>query len=165
MSKVFDAKKARGNPYYRPTLYDVIGLDPVQGVATGKAKIGDLVNRATRKARSADVSTEERHSRIAAVNTAKEILLQPGERVLLDFFILPTEVLASVCKQLAERFATGELPTQAVIGSFFPKQRFDDLIPESLDRFTHELQAIAPPKFFEEAESADGRLPLAVVEL
>jgi hypothetical protein len=163
MPFTFDATKSRLNPYTAPSLYEFVGLSSGLGVTMPERKIGESVRKAEVKARGTS-GVEERTAKISSVSAAKEILLQPAERVLLDFFLLPSDLVASVCKQLAERLNSGELPTQAAIGSFFPKKRFDDLLPDSLESFHLPTMKIEPPQFSNDPEADEARLPIAFVE-
>jgi hypothetical protein len=164
MPFTFDANRFRLNPYNSPSLYELVGLSPGLGVTMPERKIGESVRKAEVKARGTS-GVEERTAKISAVCAAKEILLQPAERVLLDFFLLPSDFVAVVCKQLADRLNTGELPTQAAIGSFFPKKRFDDLLPDSIASFHLPTAKVEPPQFSNDHEADEARLPIAVVEL
>ena len=152
------------NPYKQPGLYDTVGVDSRQGVTLGERRIGLRINEEERKAKRLK-SIPDKQARLDAVRIAKEILREPGARVLVDFFVIPDDVVGDVCREWAERLTRGPLPTHEVIASFFPKKRFDDLVPEDLGQFVSDVHAVPPRPIFDIDGGIEGALPLAVVEL
>jgi hypothetical protein len=149
------------NPYVYPTPYDVLGLK--KGLKATAAEIGRSYNDAIRKARRLR-DLKERTKRIKELDGAKAQLLKPEDRVLMDFFLLGNDVFVDLCQSYAQKLAGAELPVAKIIGPLYPKRRYDDLVPEALDKVVSEFPLIETPDFHDEPRDLP-RLQVAWIDL
>jgi hypothetical protein len=150
------------NPYHRPTPYEVLELK--QGPGATAKEIGKAVNDQKKKAKRIK-DTIERAKRLEELDSAKDRLLRPDDRVLFDFFILGDQVFAEICRGFGRRITGDTLNTDKVVGHLYPSQKYDDLVPEVLDKVPGELKLVESPEFYTALEAERVRLPLTEIDL
>jgi hypothetical protein len=149
------------NPYQSPTPYEVLGLK--QGVAATAREIGKAISDQQKKARRIK-DLKERAERLKEIDEAKARLLRPDDRVQIDFFILGNRIFADLCCSFGRKLIDGELNTSKIIGPLYPASKYDNLIPEPLEKLSGEFHLVDSPEFYDDPADR-GRLPLAQVDL
>ena len=147
------------NPYHRPTSYDVLGL--ADGPATPTREIGRVYNDQLRKSRTIR-DTGERSRRMDELKFARDRLLRPDDRVLLDFFLLGSDLFAALCTRYAREVSATPVAATEVLCDLYPIRRHDDLVPISPESLAEEFLRIKHEFFEEPSETA--RLPLMTSE-
>jgi hypothetical protein len=150
------------DPYRKPTPYDVLGLK--EGLAVNAKDIGKAYNDEKKKARLIK-DTAERAQRTAALDRARDELLRPDDRVLLDFFSLSSRLFADLCLHCSGKLA-GDLPPQTadLLGGLRSERAYDDLAPADLQSLEQPFQLTEAPDFHLEPHDLE-RLPLTDIEL
>src|SRR5207247_2176437 len=118
------------NPYEQPTAYEVLGLK--EGPKATLEDIARAYNEHKRKARLIK-DTKERAARLVELDRARDRLLRPDDRVLLDFFLLSDDLFADLCCRYAQQLSEVDLPVAEVIAALHGGWPYDDLVPEKLD--------------------------------
>lgn len=148
------------NPYHRPTPYDVLGL--ADGPAAPAREIGRVYNEQLRKARTIR-DTGERSRRMDELKSARDRLLRPDDRVLLDFFLLGGDLFAALCTRYADKILnTVTVSAAEVLGKLYRVRCHDDLLPNPPESLAEEILPVEPD-YFEELREAT-RLSLATLE-
>lgn len=150
---------AKFNPYHRPSSYDVLGL--ADGPATPTREIGRVYNDQLRKSRTIR-DTGERSRRMEELKLARDQLLRPDDRVLLDFFMVGGDLFNALCTRYAREVSATPVAAGEVLRELFPTRRHDDLLPLTPDALTEEFLSVEVQFFEEPGEAA--RLPLTTSE-
>jgi hypothetical protein len=132
------------NPYERPSPYEVLGLR--EGRGTSVEDVGRAYNEQKRKARLIK-DTKERAARQAELDRARDRLLRPDDRVLVDFFALGDDLLPELCCRYAEQMRHEGLPAAELIAGLHEGRPHDDLVPEDPDEAAGELPPLGAPAF------------------
>lgn len=156
------AARENYNPYRRPTAYEVLGIENSL-YATAREIGGKAYNNQKKKARLIR-DTKERARRMRELEEAKNQLLRPEDRILLDFFLLGDRLFEELCDSHGRKLAEKELPTSELLGSLHASRRNDDLVPEAPEKAAGTFQLVDDPVFFTEPHALP-RLPLIAVEL
>ena len=147
-------------PFDEQTPYEVIGMNVDEGVAATAREIGHAAKKVKRKAQRLK-DTKERARRMEAIDAQKDCLIRPDDRVMVDFFLIGRNVLGDVCNRIGDQIRKEDVPTQELIGAFYPHRKYDELIPRSLDQFESNFLETGPQTFQDEPGGAgDTFLPL-----
>jgi len=149
------------DPYETPTPYETLGLKT--GIHATAKEIGKSFNKATRKARHIKDS-RERAARIQQLEWAKEQLQRPENRVMVDFFLLSDDLFVDLCVTYGQRLAAARLPTQEAIGPLMSKNKYDDLVPKSLDQFLGEFRLLKDLEWFDDDDAKSPRMSVCATE-
>ena len=151
--------------YPTPSPYEMLGLDPDEAATTTTAEIVKAHKALVNKAKRGIKDPSERARRMDELNSARDLVLRPDDRVMIDFFALSKNPIAEICCSFAKRWTSEPLSTQEVLGAAI-NSVVDDLISDALaERSATPLHALTPPKLLEEPRAKSERLPLAHVEL
>lgn len=158
-----DDEKEIVDPFQRPTPYEILGMTNSAGLKSSGREIGRAHGKAKRAARRIK-DTSEKAKRNEEIDQARDLLIRPDDRVLVDFFLLGENVVGDICLSVGRRLEKTPLPTKEVMGSLYPKKRYDDLVPDNLQRFETPLKELSIPEV-QESLGAHERIPLISVEL
>lgn len=154
-------KSPEFDPFHSPTPYAVLEIE--NGLQASAKDIGRAYNTLKRKARSIS-DVKARAARVEALDRAKEQLQRPENRVLIDFFLLGDALFADLCRALAARLATREMPVRTALRKVIRGGRYDDLLPRPLEQFEREFELPGNVHWYEEARADDGPLELVAIE-
>jgi hypothetical protein len=155
-----------GSPFALPpfdgkTPYDVLGMEVEEGVRAAARQIGKVANKTQRKAKRIK-DTKERAKAIEDIEEAKDRLIRPDDRVMVDFFLVSRDVVGDVCKRFGEELVRGTVDTESIIGSYSPRQKYDDLVPAPLVQFQGEFDDTSVGNSYD-APRDDREAPLPLV--
>lgn len=145
------------DPYRHPTPYDVLEIR--EGLRADAKEIGKAYNRQRQEARRIkDIS--ERAQRMKDLDRARDELLRPDDRVLLDFFGLSDKLFPELCLQFGRRLASEKpLRTAEFLGGLSADRPYDDLVPADLGALEKPCGVPDQPTFYPEPRD-EQRLPL-----
>jgi hypothetical protein len=149
------------DPYRRPTPYEILGLK--DGLSATAREIGKAYNDERRKAISIK-DTAQRAQRLAELDQARDEVLRPDDKVLLDFFALSNTLFVDLCLHYSNTLTREPLPqTSDLLGGLRHERSYDDLVPADLNSFAQPFELTETPKFYQEP-SETARLPLTELE-
>jgi hypothetical protein len=152
-------KPEQVDPFGDSTPYDVLGIDKGPS-ATGR-DVTRAYTEAKRKARRIS-DVKQRAARMKELDRAKEQLQRPGDRVLVDFFMLSEDTFGDLCIRVAKSMTELQMPTDEVLGPLLSK-RYDDLLPASREQFRREFHLLENMEFFDAADLEEARLPIVTL--
>ena len=152
------------DPYCSPSAYDVLGIAAESTTSMTSREIGKAYNEQIKKAKRIP-DTTERARRIDDLNAARDLLVRPEDRVLIDFFCLGSRMFADICQGYGRRWLARPISTAEILGSVTPAEKFDDLLSDVLSESAlRELVELPPPELYEDPHAEQERWPLVHVE-
>lgn len=149
------------DPYRHPTPYDVLGLK--EGLRADAKAIGKAYNKERKEAARIN-ETAERAQRMKDLDRARDELLRPDDRVLLDFFGLSDKLFPDLCLGYTRKLAGDQPPrTAELLGGLRAERPYDDLVPGDLGALEQPFALTDGPTSYPEPR-AEERLPLLEME-